>query len=181
MSRYRPPRPKSSRYITKAGAQRLQAELTYLWKEKRPEVTQKVSEAAAQGDRSENAEYIYGKRQLREIDARIQFLSRRLDELEVIEQLPTDRDKVFFGAWVTLQDESGATRCYRIVGADEFDAADNYISVDAPLARALIGKRIDDEVSITQQRQDGAPHILEIGKTRDVTTYVVAGIEYREN
>ena len=107
MSRYRPPRPRSSPYITRTGYDRLQQELTYLWKEKRPEVTRKVAEAAAQGDRSENAEYIYGKRQLREIDSRIQFLSKRLDDLVVVDQLPKERDRIFFGAWITLETEAG--------------------------------------------------------------------------
>ena len=109
MSRYRPPRPPSSPYITRAGYDRLQRELTHLWKDKRPEVTRKVAEAAAQGDRSENAEYIYGKRQLREIDGRIQFLSKRLDELQIVDRVPPERDKVFFGAWVNLEDEAGVT------------------------------------------------------------------------
>ena len=99
MSRYRPPRPRSSPYITEAGYQRLNDELKYLWKEKRPEVTKKVSEAAAQGDRSENAEYIYGKKQLREIDGRVRFLSKRLDELTVVSRPPRDSDRIFLGAW----------------------------------------------------------------------------------
>ena len=156
----------------------MQHELTYLWKEKRPEVTRKVSEAAAQGDRSENAEYIYGKRQLREIDSRIQFLSRHLDELKVIEQLPKDQDQVFFGAWVTLEDDSGQTATYRIVGADEFDADPHYISVDAPLARALIGKHIDDEVSL-QRQQEVNPRVLDLNSEAGVDHYVITDIEYR--
>ena len=115
---------------------------------KRPEVTRKVSEAAAQGDRSENAEYIYGKKQLREIDSRIQFLSKRLDELVVVDRVPPDRSRVFFGAWVTVEDDSGAQHEYRIVGPDEFDATKGYISMDAPLARALLRKGLDDEVKV---------------------------------
>jgi len=178
MSRYRPPRPKSSPYITRQGYDRLQQELSYLWKEKRPEVTRKVSEAAAQGDRSENAEYIYGKRQLREIDSRIQFLSRRLDELKVIEQLPKERHKVFFGAWVTLEDDTGGIATYRIVGADEFDVDPHYISVDAPLARALIGKHIDDEVSL-QRQQENKPRVLDLGREAGVDRYIITRIEYR--
>lgn len=181
MSRYRPPRARSSPYITPLGRDRLQAELSYLWKDKRPQVTAKVSEAAAQGDRSENAEYIYGKRQLREIDARIQFLSRRLDEIEVIEQLPGDRNKVFFGAWVTLLDDGGKTHYYRIVGADEFDAQEGYISVDAPLARVLIGKGVDDEIRLAQQQQSGTPRILEMAAEQTDVCYTITAIEYRQN
>ncbi|HSG87578.1 MAG TPA: transcription elongation factor GreB [Pseudomonadales bacterium] len=135
-------------YITRAGADALQAELRYLWKEKRPEVTRKVSEAAAMGDRSENAEYIYGKRQLREIDRRIRFLSLRLDEVEVVERRPEDQARIYFGAWVRLVDDAAQEVLWRIVGADEFDPKRRWISIDAPAARALIGKRLDDEVEI---------------------------------
>ena len=139
------PRPK---YITPEGERVLRDELQYLWKVKRPEVTQAVREAAALGDRSENAEYIYGKKQLREIDRRVRFLSKRLDELTVVDRLPDDREKVFFGAWVTVEDEAGDEQTYRLVGADEFDLNKGYLSINAPLARALIGKRLDDEVSV---------------------------------
>jgi len=148
VSRYRPPRPKSSPYITPAGRHRLQAELSDLWKVKRPAVTQKVKEAAAQGDRSENAEYIYGKRQLREIDARITFLSKRLDELNVVDKPPRDTDRVFFGAWVSLEDEDGAQHRYRLVGPDEFDQAPGYISIDSPMARALLKKEVEDAITV---------------------------------
>lgn len=178
MSRYRPPRPKSSPYITTAGFQRLQSELKHLWKVKRPEVTRKVSEAAAMGDRSENAEYIYGKRALREIDSRIQFLSRRLDDLKVIDHLPKDQDSVYFGAWVTLENEQGQTNRYRLVGADEFDADKAYISIDAPLARALIGKGLDDEITVQAQTQEGSPRVLELGKTPQEFHYVIVDITY---
>jgi len=155
VSRYRPPRPRSSPYITADGYARLNAELKHLWKEKRPEVTRKVSEAAAMGDRSENAEYIYGKKQLREIDARVRFLSKRLDELKVVDRPPRERDRVFFGAWVTLEDEAGSTHRYRLVGPDEFDAAPGYISIDSPMARALLSKRVDDEI---EMQRDGESH-----------------------
>ncbi|MEX2475110.1 transcription elongation factor GreB [Marinobacter sp.] len=140
--------PRRTRYITPQGEQALREELRYLWKEKRPEVTQAVREAAAQGDRSENAEYIYGKKQLREIDRRVRFLSKRLDELTVIDRLPDDQNKVFFGAWVTIENDDGEEQSYRLVGPDEFDLARGYISLDSPVARALIGKRLDDEVSV---------------------------------
>ena len=162
MSRYRPPRPRSSPYITEAGYQRLNDELKHLWKEKRPEVTKKVSEAAAQGDRSENAEYIYGKKQLREIDARVRFLSKRLDELTVVSRPPGERDRVFFGAWVSLENESGETFRYRLVGPDEFDAAPDYISIDSPMARALLKKQVDDEISIAQGDETNTYYVTHI-------------------
>jgi transcription elongation factor GreB len=146
--RYRPPAPKGSQFITPQGAARLKAELDHLWKVLRPQVTQAVSEAAAQGDRSENAEYIYGKRQLREIDSRVRFLRQRLDGMTVVDAPPSDRSRVFFGAWVTLEDEDGTVTKNRIVGPDEFDAKLNWISMDSPLARALMGKRLDDEVKV---------------------------------
>ncbi|WP_370258846.1 transcription elongation factor GreB [Marinobacter nauticus] len=136
------------RYITPEGEQALRDELQFLWKVKRPEVTQAVREAAALGDRSENAEYIYGKKQLREIDRRVRFLSKRLDEVSVVDRLPEDRSRVFFGAWVTIEDEEGSEQEYRIVGADEFDLEKGYLSINSPLARALIGKYLDDEVSV---------------------------------
>jgi transcription elongation factor GreB len=146
--RYRPPAPKGSKFITPAGHATLKAELDHLWKVLRPQVTQAVSEAAAQGDRSENAEYIYGKRQLREIDSRVRFLRQRLDGMIVVDAPPSDRSRVFFGAWVTLEDDDGTTTRHRIVGPDEFDSKRSWISMDSPLARALMGKRLDDEVKV---------------------------------
>ncbi|OZB16683.1 MAG: transcription elongation factor GreB [Marinobacter sp. 34-60-7] len=139
------PRP---RYITPEGERALRDELQFLWKVRRPEVTQAVREAAALGDRSENAEYIYGKKQLREIDRRVRFLSKRLDELTVVDRLPEDRSRVFFGAWVTIEDDDGEEQCYRLVGADEFDLSKGCLSINSPMARALIGKHLDDEVSV---------------------------------
>jgi len=148
MSRYRPPQKPSSPYITPEGVIELRKELQYLWTEKRPQVTQAVSEAAAQGDRSENAEYIYGKKQLREIDRRVRFLRKRLDVLNVVEHSPNDKSKIFFGAWVTMENEEGEEKLFRIVGPDEFDAREEYISLDSPLAKAMLGKSVDDEVSV---------------------------------
>lgn len=148
MTRWRPPAKPGSRYITPDGYRRLNEELQYLWKVRRPEVTRAVQEAAAQGDRSENAEYIYGKKMLREIDRRIRFLSKRLDDMTVVDRLPDDRGRVFFGAWVTLEDEAGERVEYRLVGPDEIDPARGWISIDSPLARALLGKRVDDEVEV---------------------------------
>lgn len=152
MGRWRPPQKPSSRYITRAGYHRLENELRYLWKEKRPEVTRAVQEAAAQGDRSENAEYIYGKKQLREIDSRIRFLSRRLDGMTVVDRSPDDPGRVFFGAWVELEDEQGETLTVRLVGPDETDGAAGWISIDSPMARALLKKAVGDEVEVRTPR-----------------------------
>lgn len=141
---------KSNRnYITRAGYTRLEKELRYLWQEQRPQVTQAVSEAAAQGDRSENAEYIYGKKQLRAIDRRIRFLSRRLDALQVVDQPPADPKRAYFGAWVDLETEVGERQRYRLVGPDEIDVEQGWVSINAPLARALLGKRVGDEFFVT--------------------------------
>jgi transcription elongation factor GreB len=148
MTRYRRPEPPGSKYITPEGARRLRAELDQLWRVQRPQVTRAVAEAAAQGDRSENAEYIYGKKQLREIDRRVRFLRKRLDGIVVVERAPDDPDRIFFGAWVQLVDDDGAERQLRIVGPDEIDPARGYVSMDSPLARALMGRRRDDEVRI---------------------------------
>ncbi|MCZ6888152.1 MAG: transcription elongation factor GreB [Gammaproteobacteria bacterium] len=162
MSRYRPPASKSSPYITPRGHRDLSDELRYLWKEKRPEVTLKVAEAAALGDRSENAEYIYGKRQLGEIDRRIRHLAKRLDDLTVVDRPPRDTSKVFFGAWVSVETDAGETRRYRLVGPDEFDREKAFISVDSPLARVVLGKRVDDEVHLTVHGEESTLCIVDI-------------------
>ncbi|APC09985.1 MULTISPECIES: transcription elongation factor GreB [Providencia] len=148
--------------ITREGWDALDKELKYLWKEERPRVTQSVSEAAAQGDRSENAEYIYGKKRLREIDRRIRFLSKRLDQLRIIEPDPRQEGRVFFGAWVKLEDENENIRIFRIVGADEFNPTKQWISIDSPVARALIGKRVDDEIIVNTPGGQVTYFILEI-------------------
>jgi len=148
MSRWRPPARPASKYITPAGYRRMNEELQALWKVKRPAVTRAVQEAAAQGDRSENAEYIYGKKMLREIDSRIRFLSRRLDDMVVVDRPPEDTSRVFFGAWVELEDEQGETVCHRLVGPDESDGKRGWISIDSPLARALLKKQVDDEAQV---------------------------------
>ena len=147
MGRWRPAPPKSSPYITAEGAAQLQAELKHLWKVERPEVTTVVKAAAANGDRSENGDYIYGKQRLREIDRRVRYLSKRLDDLNVVDRIPEDQSKIYFGAWVTLEKENDDEICVRIVGFDEIDAAKNWISVDSPLSKSLIGKRVDDEIN----------------------------------
>lgn len=139
---------KKSPYITEPGFAALRDELDELWRRKRPEVTRALADAAAEGDRSENAEYIYRKKQLREIDRRVRYLSKRMDELKIVRDLPRDRERVFFGATVVVVDESDKQSRYRIVGSDETDAKKGWISVDSPVARALLGKNIGDEVDI---------------------------------
>jgi len=151
-----------SPYITPEGHKSLSDELSYLWKTKRPQVTQAVADAAAMGDRSENAEYIYGKKQLRQIDARIRYLSKRLSELKVIDRKPADTSRVFFGAWVELEDGEGNVYEYRIVGADEIDPKRNFISIDSPVAKALLRKTDGDEVTVSRPNGTSAFVILSI-------------------
>ena len=146
MGRWRPPTEGSTALITRAGHDRLKAELDELWRVKRPEVVKALAAAAAEGDRSENAEYTYRKKQLGEIDRRVRYLSKRLQALRVVDDAPTDREAVFFGAEVEVENiDSGDTATYRIVGPDETDAQRGWISIDAPLARAMLKKRVDDE------------------------------------
>jgi transcription elongation factor GreB len=153
-----------SPYITPAGQQRLSDELSCLWKVKRPQATQAVAEAAAMGDRSENAEYIYGKKRLREIDARMRFLAKRINELIIVDRVPDDTSKVFFGAWVEIEDNNGNEYEYRIVGPDETDPDKNYISIDSPMAKALLRKAEGDEVVVS--RPNGT------------STFIVTSIRY---
>ena len=149
MSRWRPPPEKSTPIITRAGFERLRAELDDLWRVRRPDVVRALAAAAAEGDRSENAEYTYRKKQLGEIDRRVRYLTKRLETLKVAEGRPSDPDAVFFGATVELEDaDSGDVRRYRLVGPDETDAKAGWISIDSPLARALLKKRVDDEVTV---------------------------------
>jgi len=143
-------KPAISPYITPEGHQKLSKELNFLWKTKRPQVIKAVAEAAAMGDRSENAEYIYGKKQLREIDSRMRFLQRRLNEVKVVDRKPADTSKVFFSAWVGIEDEDGNEYKYRIVGPDEINPAKNYISIDSPMAKALTGKKEGDEIVVNR-------------------------------
>ena len=161
MGRYRPPAPKSSVYITRDGFENLQQELKAVWK-RRAGVTKALAAAAAEGDRSENAEYIYRKKELREIDRRIRYLQKRLPELKVVDATPTDQNLVFFGACVTLETEQGDEVCYRIVGADELDPAKGWISIDAPMARALLKKAVDDEVIVRTGKGEQTYTVLEI-------------------
>jgi transcription elongation factor GreB len=148
VSRYRPPTTPGSKYITPEGAKRLRDELDQLWLEERPRVTLAVSEAAAQGDRSENAEYTYGKKRLHEIDRRVRFLRKRLEGMTIVDTQATDPKRVYFGAWVHVEHASGDLRWYRLVGPAEFDLAPNYVSMDSPLGKSLLGKREDDEVTV---------------------------------
>jgi transcription elongation factor GreB len=148
MSRYRPPQPGSSPYITPEGAARLREELDRLWRSERPAVVRALADAAAEGDRSENAEYIYRKKQLGGIDRRIRHLRRRLAVVKIVDRSPDGATQVFFGAWITVEDESGAEARFRIVGPDEFDQAPEYISMDSPLARALLKRSPGDEVTL---------------------------------
>ena len=157
------PRPQGKRYITRAGAERLHQELLHLLHRERPKVTAEVSAAAAQGDRSENAEYIYGKKRLREIDRRIHFIQRLLDRCTVVtpaEQKDTKR--IYFGATVSVEDEDGKGSTYQLVGPDETDSAGGRISVESPVGRALLGKCLGDEVSVLRPRGEAVWTIVEI-------------------
>ncbi len=156
---------RKSSYITPQGFEKLRREYEHLWRVERPKVTEAVSVAAALGDRSENADYIYGKKRLREIDRRVRFLSKRMDELTVVDPDSSQRsDRVYFGAWVTLEDERGETIRYRVVGPDEFDAAAGMISMDSPVARSLMGREVGDEVVVVRPK----------GRT----TYTILAITY---
>ena len=163
MSRYRPPAPKKSPYITPEGMSALEDEQKSIWRRRR-EVVAALSAAAAEGDRSENAEYIYRKKELRELDRRIRYLQKRLPELNVVRQKPDSDERVFFGASVTLEDENDNTLVYRIVGPDEFDREPHYISVDSPLARSLMKRELGEEVEV------------EVPKGK--LTYLITAIEY---
>ena len=162
MGRWRPPPAKSSPYITPQGESALKKELQELWQLRRREVVPALSAAAAEGDRSENAEYIYRKKQLGEIDRRIRYLSKRLDVVVVVDRIPPQQGKVYFGACVTLEDEQGEVVKYRIVGADEIDPALGYISVDSPMARALLGNCVDAEVKVVLPEKQAVLTVLEI-------------------
>jgi transcription elongation factor GreB len=152
VSRYRTPVTPGSKYITPEGATRLRDELHHLWHEERPRVTQAVSEAAAQGDRSENAEYTYGKKRLHEIDRRVRFLRKRLEGMTIVDAAVgsgrRDPQRIYFGAWVQVENDAGDRCWYRVVGPDEFDMGAEYVSMDSPLGRALLRKALDDTISV---------------------------------
>lgn len=135
--------------ITREGLEALQQELNYLWREKRPDVTAKVAWAASLGDRSENADYKENKRLLRQIDSRVRFLRKRIEAVKIVEYSPQQDGRVFFGAWVEIENEQGEQLCFRIVGPDEIYRRKDYISIDSPMARALLKKSVDDEVLVS--------------------------------
>ncbi len=162
MSRYRPAKPKASAYITPEGAREMRQELEQLWKVERPKVTQAVSDAAALGDRSENADYQYGKRRLRQIDSRVRFLSKRLEELTVVEARQHDENKIYFGAWVRLENDEGEEVEYRIVGPDESNVESHAISMDSPMGKALLGRELGDEVKVRRPRGVGLFEIVAV-------------------
>ncbi|GMV38758.1 MAG: transcription elongation factor GreA [Myxococcales bacterium] len=156
------PTPRRSAYVTPEGYRRLAGELERLWTRDRPVITAEVEAAAAHGDRSENAEYIYGKKKLREIDRRIRFLQKRLDEVKVVEPSSAQEGRAFFGAWVTVEDEDGAESTWRLVGPDELDVERGLISVDSPMAKALLGRREGDEVLLRRPKGDTRLTVVEI-------------------
>jgi len=152
-----------SRYITPQGFEKLRVEYEHLWRVERPKVTHAVSVAAALGDRSENADYIYGKKRLREIDRRVRFLSKRMDELTVVDSKPDQQaGRIYFGAWVSLEDEDGESIVYRVVGPDESEPARGWISMDSPIGRALLGKEVDDELVVVRPRGSATYTVLDI-------------------
>jgi transcription elongation factor GreB len=160
MGRWRPPAPKSAPYITPEGYKKLEQESGELWS-KRNEVAKAVTAAAAEGDRSENAEYIYRKKQLREIDSRLGFLQRRMPELTIVREVQ-DNKRIFFGAWVTLENEEGDESQHRIVGSDEFDQHELFITVDSPLAKLLLGKSVDDEIILEREGVTQSFYVIDI-------------------
>lgn len=151
-----------SNHITREGWQTLDDEFKYLWKVKRPQITKIVSFAAAQGDRSENGDYIYNKKLLREIDARLRFLDKRLEQLKIVDYSPQQEGKVFFGAYIEVENEDNEVSQFRIVGTDETDSKKKYISVNSPMAQALIGKQVDDEVIVKTPQGDKTIYINKI-------------------
>lgn len=161
MGRWRPPQPKSSPYITEEGFHALEAEQKAIWVRRR-DVVKHLSAAAAEGDRSENAEYIYRKKELREIDRRVRYLQKRLPDLKIVPARKVEDDQIFFGAWITLEMENGDEVIYRIVGPDEFDPEKSSISLDSPLAKALMKKTIDDEVTIRTEHGEVTYTVLEV-------------------
>ena len=173
MRRPPPSSPKAAPYITPQGYLRLQQELNTLW-QRRTTVTQALAAAAAEGDRSENAEYIYRKKELREIDRRIRYLQRRLPNLTVVNDPPSERQRIFFGAWVSLEDNKGRRVNYRIVGPDEIDLKRANISVDSPLAQALLKKSVDDEVTVNTPKGATTYHVIAVSYSPQGTADVSA-------
>jgi len=148
VGRWKPAEKPGSPYITAEGASRLREEVQYLWRKLRPEVVKALTAAAAEGDRSENAEYIYRKKQLGGIDRRIRYLSKRIDIMKIVDRVPADPSKIRFGAWITLNSSFEGHVNYRIVGVDETDAVKGFISIDSPVARAVLGKSVGDSIEV---------------------------------
>ena len=162
MSRYRSPIKPGAKYITKEGEKYLKEELNQLWRIERPKVTKSVSEAAALGDRSENAEYIYGKKRLREIDRRVRYLTKRLEEVKIVSEMPENKDKIYFGAFVNLENTLGDITKVRLVGPDEIQPKKGYISIDSPIGNALLGKKIGDEITFESSEGEKTYLVIEI-------------------
>lgn len=148
--------------ITEAGYQSLKNELDWLWREERPEITRKVTWAASLGDRSENADYQYNKKKLREIDRRIRYLRKRIEDLRVVPYSPTQEGKIYFGAWVTIINDEAVSKKIRIVGSDEIYERKDFISIDSPMARACIGKCAGDEIVVPTPTGDAYWEVMEI-------------------
>jgi transcription elongation factor GreB len=154
-------------HVTPEGYRRLEEEAARLWNEERPRLAKAVAVAAAEGDRSENAEYIYGKRKLAEVDRRLQWLGKRLDVLTIVDRHPDDESRVFFGAWVTLEDAEGEQVTYRIVGPDETDAERGWISLASPVAKALLKREEGDEVTVRRPKGAKRYEIIEVRYRQD--------------
>lgn len=148
--------------VTREGYNKLKAELDHLWRVERPDVTQKVSWAASLGDRSENADYQYNKKRLREIDRRVRYLRKCLEDLKIVDYSPVQEGRVFFGAWVDVENELREKKRFRIVGYDEIFDTKDYISIDSPMARALVGKQVDDEAKVKTEFGEFNWHINRI-------------------
>ncbi|WOJ93600.1 transcription elongation factor GreB [Congregibacter variabilis] len=162
MGRYRAPRPRGTPLITAAGEARLRAELDQLWRQERPVVALAVQDAAKNGDRSENGDYIYGKKRLREIDGRVRFISKRLEILQVVRESPSDMSRIFFGATVKVIDQHEVTQVVTILGPDEFESSRNEVSIDSPIARALLGKTVGDIVRLQSPGGERELEVLDI-------------------
>ena len=164
MSRKKTERPPGSPYITPEGARRLSEEFDHLWKVDRPKVAEAVRVAAALGDRSENADYQYGKRRLSEIDTRVEFLDKRLKEVTIVDPdtVQGETGKACFGSWIRLEDPEGNQVIYRIVGPDEFDVSKGYISMDSPVGRALLGRKEGSTVTVTRPKSAVEYWIVEV-------------------
>lgn len=152
-----------TKLITREGYEKLKVELDYLWRQERPEITQKVTWAASLGDRSENADYQYNKKKLREIDRRVRYLRKSLDQLKIVDYSPEQEGRVFFGAWVDVENDAGETKRFRVVGYDEIFDRNDYISIDSPMARALLGKTTDEDVVVNTPEGEVTWYINNIG------------------